>query len=376
MPHHCFVRPPGRVALQEKEDRISIAEMSPAVVAGVDCHSEFHHAVALDDRGRKLGELRFDATGAGCRQAVGWLQRLGTIDVVGIESSGSYGAELSRVLRRVGVPVVEVNRPHAHTRHRRGKSDEIDAEATARKVLAGDTRVVPKDTTGVVEAIRQLKVARDGALKARGGALVQLRDLIITAPAELRETLSKRKTLRGRATLCRRLRPDLTRLDEPLEAAKLSLRSLARRITSLDDEIAELDLQLEPLVRQAAPRTVELFGVGVGHTTQMLVTTGQNIDRIRNESAFAHLCGADPIPASSGKTVRHRLNPGGDRDANSTLHMVAVVRLRYCDRTRAYAARRLEEGLNKREVIRCLKRYIAREIYRSLRQDLTVLART
>jgi transposase len=144
----------------------------------------------------------------------------------------------------------------------------------------------------------------------------------------------------------------------------------------LDYEIAELDVQLKPLVRRAAPRTVELFGVGVGHTTQMLVTAEQNIDRIRNESTFAHLCGADPIPASSGKTVRHRLNPGGDRDANSTLLMIAVVRLRNCDRTRAYAARRLEEGLNKREVIRCLKRYIAREIYRSLRQDLIVLAKT
>ncbi len=156
----------------------------------------------------------------------------------------------------------------------------------------------------------------------------------------------------------------------------MSLRSLARRITALDEEIADLDLQLEPLVRKAAPRTVKVFGVGVGHTTQMLVTAGQNISRIRNDAAFAHLCGVDPIPASSGKTIRHRLNPGGDRDANSTLHMIAVVRLRYCDRTRSYTARRLEEGLSKREVIRCLKRYIAREIYRSLREDLTALAET
>lgn len=361
---------------EKKEDTISISEIQRVVVGGVDCHSEFHHAVALDDRGRKLDELRFDASGAGCKQAVGWLQSLGAVDVVGVESSGSYGAELSRVLIRAGIPVVEVNRPHPHTRHRRGKSDAVDAEATARKVLAGDTKVVPKDTTGLVEAIRQLKVARDGALKARGAALVQLRDLMITAPADLREVLSKRKTLRGRATLCRRLRPDGARLEEPLEAAKLSLRSLARRITALDEEIAVLDLQLEPLVRKAAPRTVELFGVGVGHTTQLLVTAGQNISRIRNDAAFAHLCGVDPIPASSGKTVRHRLNPGGDRDANSTLHMIAVVRLRYCDRTRSYTARRLEEGLSKREVIRCLKRYIAREIYRSLREDLTGPAET
>ena len=339
MPDRCLITVlsarPACVALREKEDAISISEMSPIVVVGVDCHSQFHHAVALDDRGRKLDELRFDATGAGCRRAAAWLQSLGTVNEVGIESSGSYGAELTRVLIQTGISVVEINRPHAHVRHRKGKSDAIDAEAAARKVLAGDTKVIPKDTTGVVEAIRQLKVARDGALKARGAALVQLRDLIITAPAELREALSRRKTLRGRATLCRRLRPDITRLGEPVEAAKLSLRSLARRIASLDDEIAELDLQLEPLVRGIAPRTVGLLGVGIGHTTQLLVTAGQNIGRLRNDAAFAHLCGTDPIPASSGKSVRHRLNPGGDRDANSTLHMIAVVRLRYCERTRA-----------------------------------------
>lgn len=353
-----------------------MAEKKPVVVGGVDCHSEFHHAVALDDRGRKLDELRFAATGSGCEEAIGWLLNLGTVDAVGIESSGSYGAELCRALTRAGVGVVEVNRPHAHVRHRRGKSDGVDAEAAARKVLAGETNVVPKNTSGVVEAIRQLKVAKDGALKARAAALVQLRDLIITAPADLREALSKRKTLRGRAALCRRLRPDATRMAEPTEAAKFSLRSLSRRIASLDEEITELDRQLEPLVRQVAPRTVELFGVGIAHTSQMLVTAGQNIDRIRSEGAFAHLCGADPIPASSGKTVRHRLNPGGDRDANSTLHMIAVVRLRHCERTRAYATRRLEEGLSKREIIRCLKRYIAREIYRTLRADLTALAET
>ncbi len=142
---------------------------------------------------------------------------------VGIESSGSYGAELTRVLIEAGISVAEINRLHSHMRHRKGKSDGIDAEAAARQVLAGETRVAPKDTTGVVEAIRQLKVARGGALKARAAALVQLRDLIITAPAELREALSKKKTLRGRATLCRRLRPDMTRLQEPTEAAKLSL---------------------------------------------------------------------------------------------------------------------------------------------------------
>lgn len=360
--------------IERREDTISISEISPVIVAGVDCHSQFHVAVALDQTGRKLDELRFDATEAGCRQATKWLQSLGTVRDVGVESSGPYGTELTRVLTAAGISVTEVNRPHLHTRHHKGKSDRVDAEAAARRVLAGETKVVPKDTTGVVEAIRQLKVARDGAVKARSAALQQLRDLIITAPAALRETCSKRKTLRGRATICRRLRPDTTRLHEPAEAAKLALRSVARRVAELDKEIAEFDAQLEPLIRQTAPRTVSLFGVGVGHTMQLLVTAGQNIERLRGDAAFAHLCGADPIPTSSGKTVRHRLNPGGDRDANSTLHMIAVVRLRYCDRTRTYAARRFEEGLGTREVIRCLKRYIAREVYKALREDLTALS--
>ncbi len=260
---------------EKKEDTISISEIQRVVVEGwiatassimrspsTTAGGSLTSSVSM--RPERAASKRWD----GCRA---WAR----VDVVGVESSGSYGAELSRVLIRVGIPVVEVNRPHPHTRHRRGKSDAVDAEATARKVLAGDTKVVPKAMTGLVEAIHQLKVARDGALKARGAALVQLRDLMITAPADLREVLSKRKTLRGRATLCRRLRPDRARLEEPLEAAKLSLRSLARRITALDEEIADLDLQLEPLVRKAAPRTVELLGVGVGHTTQMLVTASQ-----------------------------------------------------------------------------------------------------
>jgi transposase len=198
---------------------------------------------------------------------------------------------------------------------------------------------------------------------------VQLRDLVTTAPAELREMLVG-ATLRQQAARCRRLRPDPQRLHQPTEAAKLALRSLARRTAVLDHEVADLDNALEPLVRGAASRTTELLGVGVVSASQLLVTAGENIDRLRNEGAFAHLCGVDPIPASSGKTTRHRLNPGGDRAANAALHMIAIVRLRYCPRTRAYAARRTGEGRSKKDIIRCLKRYIAREVYHTLRADL------
>jgi transposase len=343
------------------------------VVGGVDCHSEVHHAAALDGTGRRLGERAFPATGPGYAQLLAWLREFGLVDVVGVESTGSYGADLTRFLLKAGVRVVEVNQPHAHLRRRRGKTDAVDAEAAARKVLSGESTVVPKDSTGAVEAIRQLRLARRSAVKARAAALRQLGDIIVTAPSKLRERLA-RKTLPGQAGLCARLRPDRRRLADPVQAAKLALRTLAARIRALDAEIAQLDELLEQLVRAVAPRTVALLGIGAGHAGQLLITAGQNITRLRGESAFAHLCAVDPIPSSSGKTTRHRLNPGGDRDANAALHLIAVVRMRYCERTKAYAARRAAEGLSKREIVRCLKRYIAREVYRTLRADLADFA--
>ena len=240
----------------------------------------------------------------------------------------------------------------------------------ARHVLAENSIVFAKDTTGIVESIRQLRVARDGAVKARTAALNALTGLVVSAPQELREHLLQRRTTRGRATLCARFRPDRSRLHEPVNAAKAALRSLARRVVDLDGEIGELDAQLGPLVARAAPRTTSLLAVSTGHAGTLIVTAGQNIDRLTGDASFAALCGASPLPVSTGRTDRHRLNYGGDRDANRALHMIAVCRLRYCQRTRAYAERRTEEGKTKAEIIRCLKRYIAREIYHALLADL------
>lgn len=207
-------------------------------------------------------------------------------------------------------------------------------------------------------------------MKSRSAALVQVRDLIITAPQELRDQLSDRKTLRGKVTICSRFRPSGNDLRPPSQAAKFALRSTAQRIQALDEEIAALDRELDQLVAAAAPRTVQLLGISTGHAGQLLVTAGQNIERLRSESSFSMLCGASPLPASSGKTTRHRLNYGGDRQANRALHLIAVCRLRYCERTRAYAKRRTAEGKTQRDIMRCLKRYIAREVFNSLRADL------
>lgn len=348
-------------------------DVERAVIGGVDCHDQTHRFAALDALGRRLGDAEFPATAAGYVRAEQWLRGWGTVRMVGVESTGSYGAGLTRHLQAVGLTVVEVNQPHPHARSRRGKSDAIDAEMAARKVLSGEVTTVPKDTTGVVESIRQLTVARAGAVKARTAALVQLGQLLVTAPAPLREQVDA-KTLLGRAAQCTRLRPDLTRLGDPVQASKLALRSVARRITDLNHSIDELDEGLSPLVAKTAPRTLQRLGVGTQHAAQLLITAGANISRLRNEAAFAHLCGVDPIPASSGKTVRHRLNHGGDRAANSSLHMITVVRLRYCEQTRTYLQRRMNEGKTKREAMRCLRRYLARELFRTITADLKILS--
>jgi transposase len=353
-----------------------MANQRGGVVGGVDSHADEHHVAVVDLQGRLLDATAFPTTAAGYEQLISWLQSHGEVERVGVESTGAYAAALVRALRAGSIRVVEVNQPHRHARQRLGKSDPIDAELAARAALSGTATAVPKQTNGIVEAIRQLAVARAGALKARTAALQQLDDLVITAPEQLRGQLRHGRTLKARAALCLQLRPDTERIHEPAQAAKLALRSLARRSRQLEREILELDRQLEQLVNTAAPRTVQLFGVGTQSASQLLVTAGQNIDRLHSEAAFAKICGAAPIQASSGRTTRHRLDYGGDRQANRALHMIAVCRLRHCQLTQAYAAKRTAEGLNRREILRCLKRYIARQTYHTLHADLEALNST
>jgi transposase len=353
-----------------------MANHRACVVGGVDAHADEHHVAVVDLQGRLLGASAFPTTAAGYELLIGWLRGHGTVERVGVESTGAYAAGLVRAFRASGMSVVEVNQPHRHARQRLGKSDPIDAELAARAALSRTATAVPKQTSGIVEAIRELQVVRTSALKARHAALQQLNDLIVTAPETLRSDLRHGRTMRAKVARCRKLRPDTQRLHDPAQAAKLALSSLARRIGELDREIAELDRQLERLVCVAAPRTTQLFGVGTQGASQLLIAAGQNIERFRSEAAFAKICGAAPIQASSGRTNRHRLDPGGDRQANRALHMIAVCRLRYCPRTRAYAAKRTSDGLNKREILRCLKRYIARETFHTLRADLEALNST
>jgi len=262
------------------------------------------------------------------------------------------------------------------------KSDRLDAEQVARAVLAKTATSIPKAKSGSVEVIRILRVTRAGAVKSRTQAFLTLHGLVIGAPSPLRDELVKlsKRTLVNR---CLRLRPEAEDLIEMvgdsermlLAGVKRCLRDLARRWKALDEEVKTLSRQIKALVEQTAPELVSLFGVAAESAGQFLVTAGDNPDRIRSEAAFAKLCGAAPQPASSGRTTgRHRLSRGGDRAANSALYVVAIVRLRHHAPTRAYFARRTAEGLSKREIIRCLKRYIAREVFAALPRTPSGLA--
>ena len=342
------------------------------VTGGVDTHTETHHAAALDEVGRLLGTREFRAGPDGYVELLEWLRSFGAIDQIGVEGTGCYGAGLTRFLRCHNQSVIEVNRPNRRARRTRGKSDPLDAESAARRALAGEDHVIPKDTTTVVEAIRALRIARTGAVKSRTAAYNQLRDLILTAPEPLRENL-RGKTLHRVALESARLRPDMSNLANPSQATKLALRTIGHRVAALNTEVAALDIQLGQLVRRAAPRTLELVGVGTENAAQLLITAGGNPERLRSEASFAALCAASPIPASSGKTTRYRLNPAGDRDANRALYIITLVRMRYCPQPALTSSVARPKASAKREIIRCVKRYVARQTYHAIRADLTAL---
>lgn len=347
---------------------------APQFIGGVDTHGLTHHAAMIDQVGRHLADREFPATTHGYKDLLAWMRSHGTLTAVGVEGTGAYGAELARVLTAAGVSVVDVDRPDRKTRRAKGKSDPIDAYAAATAVLAGKATGTPKSRDGHVEAIRVLRVARRSAVKARTQAINQIRGIIVSAPAQLREQLTGLNRTALIAALAK-LRPG-TDLTSPLAATKAALRRLARRHQAMDAEISELDGDLGPLVQHTAPALLELTGVGTEIAGQLLVSAGDNPERMRSEAAFAHLAGVAPLPASSGRTHRHRLNPGGDRAANSALFTIVLVRMRHDPDTRTYVERRTKEGLSKREIMRCLKRYVARQIYQALTTTPRVPAAT
>jgi len=333
------------------------------VTGGVDTHLDVHVAAALDERGAQLGVESFAATAAGYREPLCWLEEFGTVELVGVEGTGSYGAGLTRHLLSRQVAVVEVDRPNRQRRRRTGKSDPHDAVAAARAAQGGDATGLAKTRDGNVEAMRVLRVARSSARRSRTQAINQMRSLISTAPEELRaelRDLSIYKVL----TVCSAYRH--TGRTDVTTVTKLTLRTLARRALSLEEEVKEIDGLLKTLVAETAPELNAIDGVGTDVASAILVAAGDNPERLKNESTFAKLCGVSPLDASSGKHERHRLNRSGDSQANSALWHIVFTRMVNDPRTRHYLERRMKDGRTKKEAIRCLKRYVAREVFAAL----------
>jgi transposase len=348
----------------------TMTEDRPVVTGGVDTHLDVHVAAALDRVGGVLGTASFPTTAAGYRQLLAWLRTHGPVERVGVEGTGSYGAALARYLTGQGVTVIEVLRPNRQVRRRQGKTDVVDAIAAARAVLSGEATGTPKSHDGAVEALRTLKVLQRSANKARTQAINQLRNLVVTAPDGLRAQLRDLK-IAELVEVCSRFR--IAADDDSLNGiTRLSLRELAQRILFLDASREQTRRRLDRITHAAAPELLAITGVGPDVAATLLVTAGDNPERLRNEASFAALCGTNPIPASSGKTIRHRLNRGGDRDANSALWRITIVRLNSDPRSKTYVARRITEGKTKAEAIRCLKRYVAREVFRALPQPAAV----
>jgi len=344
---------------------MTIVEAAPGITGGVDTHLDTHVAAALDPLGRLIGSEPFPADAAGYMALLGWLEGFGEVTKVGMEGTGSYGTGLARFLRRKGIEVVEVNRPNRQARRNHGKSDPLDAIEAARAALSGRATGAGKTRDGPVEAIRVLVVAKRSARGARTKALVQMRHLGFTAPEQLHCRM-KGLSVTALVNEGAKLRP--TRSADPVTAAtKAALSSLAHRVQALDDEIAELDEKIESLLAATAPDLLALFGVGPDTAAALLVAAGDNPQRLHSEAAWAHLCGVSPIPADSGKNAGHlRRHNGGDRQANSALWRIVMVRIAHDPETTAYFERRVKEGRTKRDVIRILKRYVAREVYRHL----------
>jgi transposase len=337
---------------------------SEEVIVGVDTHKDVHVAAVISVLGALLGTASFPTTAAGYRQLLAWVGGFGTVRRAGVECTGSYGAALSRCLLAAGLEVFEVNQPDKAGRRRRGKTDGIDAEAAARAVLSGQATALAKTSNGPVEMVRMFRLARASAIKSRTQAINQLKAVLVCADPMLRESLSglsNTKLIRQCAQLPAQAPSDIT------TAAVYTLQLLARRILDLTHQINDLKQRITQVLAAHAPQLLDHYGVGPDTAAVLLIAAGDNPERLHSEASFAALCGVSPVEASSGKAQRRRLNRGGDRQANSALYSIVLSRLRWDARSRNYVQRRIAEGKTPREAIRCLKRYVAREIYQLLK---------
>ncbi|MEU2874708.1 IS110 family transposase [Streptomyces olivoreticuli] len=348
----------------------SIVSVPPAavhdrheVVLGADTHKDAHVAAVTTNVGLVLDSAGFPATAAGYQQLLAWAREHGQVHRAGVEGTGSYGAALARFLRTQDVEVIEVNRPDRAMRRRHGKNDTVDAEAAAQAVLSQRATAVPKDGVGPVEDMRLYKLAKDSAVKARTQATNRLKAVLVNTDPALREALAGLGTL-ALITAC----SQLEETKWPGSAAAVcTLRILARWIHALAAEIRDLTNRIVNKGKAAAPALLDQYGVGPDSAATLLLTAGDNPGRLTSEAAFAALCGVSPVERSSGRTHRHRLNRGGDRQANAALWRIVLTRLRDEPRSRSYLQRRTAEGRSRRDIVRCLKRYVARDLFGIIR---------
>ena len=348
-----------------------LSDSTRPVTGGVDTHKDAHVAAVIDHLGAEIATRSFPTTTTGYVALADWLCSHGRVDRVGVEGTGSWGAGLTRFLLDRGIDVVEINRPNRQQRRRTGKSDTLDAIAAARATLARLDAGTPKTGNGPVESIRLLRVTRHSAVTTRTKTMNQIRAVLDTAPSQARDHYNHLTPARLIKAITR-TRPDPERIAEPAVAATTTLRTLGRRWLFLTEQINELDQQLDSLVAVTSPKLIAVHCVGTHTAATLLVAAGDNPNRLTNEAAFAALCGVNPLPATTGRTTtRHRLNRAGNRDANNALWRIVISRMAHDPRTRTYVERRTTEGLSKREIIRCLKRYVARELYPIIVADLT-----
>ncbi|MFE1289218.1 IS110 family transposase [Streptomyces sp. NPDC058751] len=342
----------------QDESAENLSAGRPEVVLGVDTHKDVHVAAVVTQLGALLGTCPFQATAAGYRELLDWARSFGAVCRAGVEGTGSYGAALCRYLDAENLRVIEVNRPDRAARRRSGKSDAVDAEAAARAVLGGRATASPKHTGGTVEDLRVSKTVKDSAVRARTQAINQLKAILVSADPELRESLAQLSNV-ALFDACARLDPETT-------AVHQALNLLAVRIQQLSDQVNALTRRITAAIKDHNPALLQIQGVGPDSAAALLVAAGENHDRLGNEASFAALCGVNPVEHSSGKSKHRRLNRGGNRQANAALYRIVLTRLRWDERTRVYLERRTAEGKTKREVIRCLKRYVARELFRCI----------
>lgn len=339
----------------------TMTQTREVVTVGVDTHRDFHVAAVVDHNGGLLATETFQASRGGYRQLARWASSFGEVEAAGVEGTGAWGKGLTRFLTEEGIPVIEVSRPNRQHRRRYGKSDTNDAVAAARAVLSGEADAVPRGE-GPSEALRLLRVARRSAVKQRTRLASQMNAVVVTAPDDLRSQLAGLDT-EQLAVKAARFRPD-TNISDPYTAAKTSLKVMAVQYLQLGEDIDGLTSHYQTIVKAHAPaELLDMVGVGPVCAADLMITQGTAGDRITSESAFAAVCGVSAVEASSGERIRHRLNRGGDRQANAALYRIVVVRLKYDPETQAYMQRRTDQGRTKKEIIRCLKRYVARDIY-------------